>query len=69
MQEQLVHACRSNNLEILNEIIGSYSGKEAELAQLLNSTTSVLGNYLYHEAALKGNGAFSISSTLFLGPR
>lgn len=28
---------------------------EKEVADLLNNTTSVMGNHLYHEAAARGN--------------
>ncbi|KAI0534050.1 ankyrin repeat protein [Xylaria digitata] len=52
--EQLIEACRRNNTDLLTEIIqGCKSNKE--ISHLMNNTTSVMGNYLYHEAALQGN--------------
>jgi len=52
--ELLIEACRRNNTELLQEVIDSCKNPE-EVAELLNSTKTVLGNYLYHEAALRGN--------------
>ncbi|KAF2963406.1 hypothetical protein GQX73_g10161 [Xylaria multiplex] len=52
--EQLIEACRRNNTDLLTEIIqGCKSDKE--ISHLMNNTTSVMGNHLYHEAALQGN--------------
>ncbi|KAH7037580.1 uncharacterized protein B0I36DRAFT_314369 [Microdochium trichocladiopsis] len=53
-KEQLVEACRRNNVELLTEIIGNCRNDD-EISDLLNNTKSVLGNHLYHEAALQGN--------------
>lgn len=55
--ELLVEACRRNNTDLLQEILSSppYSEDESATASLLNDTTTVLGNHLYHEAALRGN--------------
>ncbi len=51
--EILIEACRRNNTELLTDTI---EGKdEAEIAKLLNETTTVMGNHLYHEAASRGN--------------
>ncbi|KAG9233375.1 putative ankyrin repeat-containing protein [Amylocarpus encephaloides] len=52
--EQLVEACRRGNTDLLQEIISNV-GDEEKAAVLLNETKTVLGNYLYHEAALRGN--------------
>ncbi|RDL41081.1 Uncharacterized protein BP5553_01060 [Venustampulla echinocandica] len=52
--ERLIEACRRNNTELLQEIIDS-TGDPEKVAILLNETKSVLGNHLYHEAALFGN--------------
>ncbi|KAI5867640.1 hypothetical protein GGS23DRAFT_592937 [Durotheca rogersii] len=54
VQEQLIEACRRNNVELLGEII-SQCKSDAEITDLLNNTTTVMGNHLYHEAALRGN--------------
>ena len=51
-----MEACRRNNTELLTETL---EGKgEDEIAKLLNETTTVMGNHLYHEAALQGNCMF-----------
>ncbi|KAI8951815.1 ankyrin repeat protein [Xylaria longipes] len=52
--EQLIEACRRNNVELLTEIIQNCKSDD-EVSRLLNNTTSVMGNHLYHEAALQGN--------------
>ncbi|KAK5656352.1 hypothetical protein OQA88_4732 [Cercophora sp. LCS_1] len=51
--EQLIEACRRNNTDLLFEILDSKS--DDEIADLLNTTTTVMGNHLYHEAASRGN--------------
>jgi len=53
-KEQLVEACRRNNVELLTEIVSNCKNDD-EISDLLNNTKSVLGNHLYHEAALQGN--------------
>ncbi|KAB5560015.1 hypothetical protein GE09DRAFT_1220678 [Coniochaeta sp. 2T2.1] len=53
ISEQLIEACRRNNVDLLHDILESKS--DAEIASLLNNTTTVMGNHLYHEAALRGN--------------
>lgn len=53
-KELLIEACRRNNVDLLQEIISGCKSDE-EISDLLNNTTSVLGNHLYHEAALRGN--------------
>lgn len=53
IKEQLIAACRGNNTDLLEEIL---EGKpDDEITKLLNETTTVMGNHLYHEAALRGN--------------
>ncbi|KFH47083.1 Ankyrin repeat-containing protein-like protein [Hapsidospora chrysogenum ATCC 11550] len=53
IKEQLIAACRGNNTELLEELL---DGKpDAEITKLLNQTVTVMGNHLYHEAALRGN--------------
>ncbi|KAK1758709.1 hypothetical protein QBC47DRAFT_318174 [Echria macrotheca] len=51
--ELLIEACRRNNTDLLFEILESKG--DDEIARLLNTTTTVMGNHLYHEAALRGN--------------
>lgn len=67
VQEQLVEACRRNNAELLQEIIENCKSED-EISDLMNNTKSVLGNHLYHEAALQGNCTFASSSTLLHVP-
>ncbi|KAL2133359.1 hypothetical protein VTI74DRAFT_2488 [Chaetomium olivicolor] len=56
-RELLIEACRRNNTDLLSEILSSPSLKDNDdaIADLLNNTTTVLGNHLYHEAASRGN--------------
>ncbi|KAI1181251.1 ankyrin repeat domain-containing protein [Nemania sp. FL0916] len=54
VKEQLIEACRRNNTELLTEIIQNCKSDD-EISKLLNNTTTVMGNHLYHEAALQGN--------------
>jgi len=51
--ELLIEACRRNNVDLLHEVLESKS--DPEITALLNTTTTVMGNHLYHEAALRGN--------------
>ncbi|KAF4332122.1 ankyrin repeat [Fusarium beomiforme] len=53
VQEQLIEACRRNNVDLLNDCLEDKS--DAEISKLLNETKTVLGNHLYHEAAAHGN--------------
>ncbi|KAG5743722.1 hypothetical protein DER46DRAFT_242198 [Fusarium sp. MPI-SDFR-AT-0072] len=53
VQEILIEACRRNNLDLLNDCLEDKS--DAEISKLLNETTTVMGNHLYHEAASRGN--------------
>ncbi|CAL3962245.1 unnamed protein product [Diplocarpon coronariae] len=52
--EILVEAARHNNTDLLKETIDSI-GDEDKAAKILNETKTVLGNHIYHEAALRGN--------------
>lgn len=52
-KELLVEACRRNNTDLLSEVLEGKS--DAEISKLLNETTTVMGNHLYHEAASRGN--------------
>lgn len=52
--EQLIEACRRNNTDLLQSLITA-AGTPESAAALLNETKTVLGNYCYHEAALRGN--------------
>ncbi|KAI1479819.1 hypothetical protein K445DRAFT_322401 [Daldinia sp. EC12] len=65
VKEQLIEACRRNNVDLLHEIISNCKSDE-EISNLLNNTTTVMGNHLYHEAALQGN--YEIIDTLLDQP-
>jgi len=52
--ELLIEAARRNNTDLLQEVIDGVGDPE-KASILLNETKTVLGNYIYHEAALRGN--------------
>ncbi|TQN65215.1 Ankyrin repeat-containing protein [Colletotrichum shisoi] len=54
IKELLIEACRRNNTDLFNEVIADIKDED-ELSRLLNETTTVMGNHLYHEAASRGN--------------
>ncbi|KAH6628263.1 hypothetical protein F5144DRAFT_613963 [Chaetomium tenue] len=56
-RELLIEACRRNNTDLLTEILSTppLHNNDDAIATLLNRTTTVLGNHLYHEAAAQGN--------------
>jgi len=53
IQERLIEACRRDNVDLLNELLAPLD--DDRIAALLNDTTTVMGNHLYHEAASRGN--------------
>lgn len=53
VEEQLIAACRGNNTDLLTELI--QGRPDDQITKLLNETVTVLGNHLYHEAALRGH--------------
>lgn len=53
VKELLIEACRRDNTELLTECLKDKS--DAEITKLLNQTTTIMGNHLYHEAASRGN--------------
>lgn len=52
-KELLIEACRRNNTDLLSETLANKP--DAEITRLLNDTTTIMGNHLYHEAASQGN--------------
>ncbi|KHN96499.1 ankyrin repeat domain containing protein [Metarhizium album ARSEF 1941] len=52
-KELLIEACRRNNTDLLADLLAGRP--DAEITALLNTTTTVMGNHLYHEAASHGN--------------
>ncbi|KAM0275814.1 hypothetical protein ACHAQH_007396 [Verticillium albo-atrum] len=53
-KELLIEACRRNNTDLFQEIVDGIPDEE-QLSKLLNETTTVMGNHLYHEAAAGGH--------------
>ncbi|KAF7548618.1 hypothetical protein G7Z17_g6933 [Cylindrodendrum hubeiense] len=53
VKELLIEACRRDNTELLTDCLKGKS--DAEITKLLNQTTTIMGNHLYHEAASRGN--------------
>ncbi|KAM0513057.1 hypothetical protein ACHAPE_008265 [Trichoderma viride] len=53
IEEQLIEACRRDNVELLTELLEDK--EDSDITRLLNRTTTVMGNHLYHEAASRGN--------------
>ncbi|KAF7898483.1 hypothetical protein EAF00_004929 [Botryotinia globosa] len=51
--EQLVHAARGNNLDLMKDILESCKSEE-EAADLLNNAKDGNGSYVYHIAASRG---------------
>lgn len=62
--EQLIAACRGNNTDLLETILTDLP--DDEITRLLNQTVTVMGNHLYHEAALRGNCSSSSLRSRFL---
>ncbi|OAQ96391.1 hypothetical protein LLEC1_04249 [Akanthomyces lecanii] len=54
-KELLIEACRRNNTDLLSEVLDGLP--DDQITTLLNRTTTVMGNHLYHEAASRGNCA------------
>ncbi|KAL0764804.1 hypothetical protein CaCOL14_012610 [Colletotrichum acutatum] len=54
VQELLIEAARRDNTELFNDVIAGIKNED-ELSRILNETTTVMGNHLYHEAASRGN--------------
>ncbi|KAL2757799.1 hypothetical protein ACRALDRAFT_1079888 [Sodiomyces alcalophilus JCM 7366] len=53
-KELLIEACRRNNTDLLQELIDDIPDED-QLSKILNETTTVMGNHLFHEAASQGN--------------
>ncbi|KAM0333481.1 hypothetical protein ACHAQA_002143 [Verticillium albo-atrum] len=53
-KELLIEACRRNNTDLFQEIVDGITDED-QLSKLLNETTTVMGNHLYHEAAAGGH--------------
>jgi hypothetical protein len=62
--ELVIEACRRNNVDLLLSVLDTFKNNSEDAAKLLNSATTVMGNYAYHEAALRGNCRISPQSSL-----
>ncbi|ESZ94771.1 ankyrin repeat protein [Sclerotinia borealis F-4128] len=51
--EQLIHAARGNNIDLMQDILGDCKSEEAA-AELLNNAKDKSGRYVYHIAAGQG---------------
>ncbi len=67
IQERLIEACRRNNTDLLSEVLEDKG--DDEIAKLLNETTTVMGNHLYHEAASRGNCSYLRLPSSHTSPR
>ncbi|KAF7510642.1 hypothetical protein GJ744_006254 [Endocarpon pusillum] len=55
-REQIVEACRRDNVELFQEVLGGMRGQPAEkIADFFNNTTDVMGNHLLHVCATYGS--------------
>jgi len=52
--ELIIEAARGNNTDLLESTLAKCKNPEAA-AELLNNAKTSMGNYAYHEAALRGN--------------
>ncbi|KAK4229978.1 hypothetical protein QBC38DRAFT_441447 [Podospora fimiseda] len=53
--ELLIEACRRDNPDLLSQTLSQSFPDPSSRASALNNTKTVMGNHLYHEAALRGN--------------
>lgn len=57
-REQMVEACRRDNIDLYGEVLDSMKDKgRKETAEFLNSCKDVTGNYLLHVCATYGSCA------------
>ncbi|RMD44743.1 hypothetical protein DV735_g327, partial [Chaetothyriales sp. CBS 134920] len=48
-KEQILEACRRDNVELFHEVLGKMKGQSVErIAKFFNDTTDTLGNHLLH---------------------
>lgn len=59
-REQIVEACRRDNVELFQEVLSGMKGHAAEkIADFFNSSTDVMGNFLLHVCATYGSCGYS----------
>lgn len=55
-KEQILEACRRDNVELFQEVIATMKGqKKQEIADFFNSATDTMGNHLLHVCASYGS--------------
>jgi hypothetical protein len=55
-KEQILEACRRDNVELFQEVLGSMKGQSKEqIADFFNATTDTMGNFLLHVCATYGS--------------
>jgi hypothetical protein len=60
-REQIIEACRRDNVELFQEVLGSMKKKSPQqIADFFNNTTDVLGSYLLHVCATYGSCMHSL---------
>jgi len=61
-KEQILEACRRDNVELFNEVLGSMKNQSKEqVAEFFNSITDTMGNYLLHICASYGSCTLCLS--------
>ena len=59
-KEQVLEACRRDNVELLQEVLGGMKGQSKEqIAAFFNTTTDTMGNFLLHVCAC-GHGPYRL---------
>jgi len=55
-KEQILEACRRDNVELFQEVLGGMKGQSKEqIAEFFNSATDTWGNFLLHICAVSGS--------------
>lgn len=55
-KEQVLEACRRDNVELFQEVLGGMKGQSKEqIADFFNTTTDTMGNFLLHVCANYGS--------------
>jgi len=55
-KEQILEACRRDNVELFHDVLASMKGQSKEqIAEFFNSTTDTMGNFLLHVCASYGS--------------
>ena len=55
-REQIIEACRRDNVDLFQEVLGSLKGKsKEEIAKFFNEAMDTMGNHLLHVCASYGS--------------